>query len=184
FTGQGNCAVAVAPSDLPVDDLGGCARRVCFGTGPEAELADRAGQLWWAAEPLLRVQEIRLRGPHNRLNAMAAAAVTLARGIDPDAVREALRTFAGVPHRLEEVAELDGVLYINDSKATNVDATLMALASFDRPIHLILGGRGKGGGYGALRDPVAGRCAGVYLIGEAADAMAAALEGAGPPVHR
>ena len=59
----------------------------------------------------------------------------------------------------------------------------MALASFDRPIHLILGGRGKGGGYEALRDPVAARCAGVYLIGEAADAMAAALEGAGPPVH-
>jgi UDP-N-acetylmuramoylalanine--D-glutamate ligase len=184
FAGQGNYDVAVAPCDLPVDDLGGCARRVCFGTGPEAELADRAGQLWWADEPLLRGDEIRLRGPHNRLNAMAAAAVTLARGIDPDAVREALRTFAGVPHRLEEVAECDGVLYVNDSKATNVDATLMALASFDRPIHLILGGRGKGGGYEALRDPVAACCAGVYLIGEAADAMATALEGAGPPVHR
>ncbi|TML29171.1 MAG: UDP-N-acetylmuramoyl-L-alanine--D-glutamate ligase [Actinobacteria bacterium] len=184
FAGQGNYDVAVAPCDLPVDDLGGCARRVCFGTGPEAELADRAGQLWWADDPLLRVDEIRLRGPHNRLNAMAAAAVTLARGIDPDAVREALRTFAGVPHRLEEVAERDGVLYVNDSKATNVNATLMALASFDRPIHLILGGRGKGGGYEALRDPVAARCAGVYLIGEAADAMATALEGAGPPVHR
>ena len=184
FAGQGNDDVAVAPCDLPVEDLGGCARRVCFGTGPEAELADRAGQLWWADEPLLRVEEIRLRGPHNRLNAMAAAAVTLARGIDPDAVREALRTFAGVPHRLEEVAERDGVLYVNDSKATNVDATLMALASFERPIHLILGGRGKGGGYEALREPVAARCAGVYLIGEAAEAMAAALEGAGPPVHR
>jgi UDP-N-acetylmuramoylalanine--D-glutamate ligase len=184
FARQGNDDIAVFPCDLGVEDLGGCARRICFGTGPEAELADRAGQLWWADQPLLRTEEIRLRGGHNRLNAMAAAAVSLARGVEPDAVREALRTFAGVPHRLEEVAERDGVLYVNDSKATNVASTLVALASFDAPIHLILGGQGKGGGYAALRAPVAERCAAVYLIGEATEAIAADLEGAGPPVHR
>jgi UDP-N-acetylmuramoylalanine--D-glutamate ligase len=184
FARQGNDDVAVAPCDLEIEDLGGCARRVCFGTGPDAELADRAGQLWWADEPLLRTDEIRLRGPHNRLNAMAAAAVTLARGVDAAAVREALRTFPGVPHRLEEVVERDGVLYVNDSKATNVASTLVALASFpDRRVHLILGGRGKGGGYRALRGPVAERAAGVYAIGEAAEEVAADLEGAGPPVQ-
>ena len=98
--------------------------------------------------------------PHNRRNAMAAAAVALARGIDPDAVRAGLRTFAGVAHRLEEVAERDGVLYVNDSKATNVASTLVALASFEGGVHLILGGRGKGAGLRAAarrRSPSAAR---------------------------
>jgi UDP-N-acetylmuramoylalanine--D-glutamate ligase len=170
FANQGNDDVAVAPAGLGVEDLGGCARRVCFGTAPDAEMAERAGQLWWADEPLLAVSEIRLRGAHNRLNAMAAAAVCLARGVDPDAVRDGLRSFAGVEHRLEEVATRDGVLYVNDSKATNVDSTLVALASFDRPVHVVLGGRGKGQDFTPLRSALAG-AAGVYLIGEAAPAL-------------
>ena len=102
FARQGNDDVAVAPVGLGVEDLGGCARRVCFGPG--GELDDRAGQLWWDEEPLIAHDEIRLRGAHNRANAAAAAAIALARGIEPDAVRAALRTFAGVEHRLEEVA--------------------------------------------------------------------------------
>jgi len=174
FANQGNDDVAVAPAGLGVEDLGGCARRVCFGrfgSHPPAELADRAGQLWWAEEPLLGVDEIRLRGAHNRLNAMAAAAVCLARGVDSDAVRDGLRTFAGVEHRLEEVATVDGVLYVNDSKATNIDSTQVALASFDRPVHVVLGGRGKGQDFAPLREPLAARAAGVYLIGEAAPAL-------------
>jgi UDP-N-acetylmuramoylalanine--D-glutamate ligase len=149
---------------------------VCFGTGPDAELSDRAGQLWWADEPLLAAAEIRLRGAHNRLNALAAAAVCLARGVDPDAVRDGLRTFAGVEHRLEDVATLDGVVYVNDSKATNVDSTLVALASFDRPVHVVLGGRGKGQDFAPLRAPLE-RAAGVYLIGEAAPALRDVLGG-------
>jgi UDP-N-acetylmuramoylalanine--D-glutamate ligase len=161
FAHQGNDDVAVAPLNLGVEDLGGCARRVCFGDGPQAELSDRAGHLWWAEEPLIAVEELGLRGLHNRRNAMAAAAICLARGIDPG-----LRTFAGVEHRLEEVATIDGVLYVNDSKATNVDSTLVALASFDVPIHLILGGQGKGQDFEPLREPIAQRCKGVYLIGE------------------
>jgi UDP-N-acetylmuramoylalanine--D-glutamate ligase len=171
FRNQGNDDVAVAPTGLGVEDLGGCARRVCFGATPGAELSDRAGQLWWVDEPLIGVDEIRLRGAHNRANAMAAAAVCLARGVDPDAVRAGLRTFAGVEHRLEEAATVDGVLYVNDSKATNVDSTLVALASFDAPVHLILGGRGKSQDFSPLREPVQRRCAGVYLIGEAAPAL-------------
>jgi UDP-N-acetylmuramoylalanine--D-glutamate ligase len=177
FAHQGNDDVAVAPAGLGIEDLGGCARRVCFGTGPGAELADRAGQLWWADEPLMPVADIRLRGAHNRLNAMAAAAATLARGVEPDAVRAGLATFAGVEHRLEEVARRDGVLFVNDSKATNIDSTLVALASFDAPVHLILGGRGKGQDFTRLRGPVSEHAAACYLIGEDAQVIAAALEG-------
>jgi UDP-N-acetylmuramoylalanine--D-glutamate ligase len=177
FARQGNDDVAVAPLGLGIEDLGGCARRVCFGTGNDAELADRAGLLWWADEPLLAIAELGLRGEHNRHNAMAAAAVTLARGVDPDAVRAALRSFRGVEHRLEEVVTRDGVLYVNDSKATNVESTRVALASFETPVHLILGGQAKGQDLTALRAPVAARAAAAYVIGEDAGQIAAALEG-------
>jgi UDP-N-acetylmuramoylalanine--D-glutamate ligase len=180
FAHQGNDDVAVAPEDLEIEDLGGCARRVCFGDSPEAELSLRAGTLWWDSEPLLRADELALRGPHNVRNAMAAAAVALARGLDPDGVRAALATFAGVPHRLEEVAVRDAITYVNDSKATNVAAALVALASFEVPVHAILGGRGKGESYAPLREAVAAHCAGVYLIGEEAGPLADALEGAAP----
>jgi UDP-N-acetylmuramoylalanine--D-glutamate ligase len=117
---------------------------------------------------------------------MAAAAVALARGFDAEAVRAGLRTFAGVPHRLEEVAERDGVLYVNDSKATNVASTLVAVESFDgaaRPnIHLILGGQGKGADFTPLLGAVEYRAAAVYLIGEDADRIADALGRATRPV--
>ena len=183
FARQSNDDVAVAPSELEIQDLGGCARRVCFGARPDDDVSERAGQLWWDERPLIGVDEIRLRGRHNRLNAMAAAAVTLARGIAPEAVAAALRSFPGVPHRLEEVVEREGVLYVNDSKATNVASTLVALESFPPgSVHLILGGRGKGGGYDALRGPVAERCRAVYLIGQSAPDLEAALAGAGPPL--
>jgi UDP-N-acetylmuramoylalanine--D-glutamate ligase len=171
FARQGNDDVAVAPTGLGVEDLGGCARRVCFGA--DGELADRAGHLWWDDEPLIAHDEIRLRGAHNRANAAAAAAVSLARGIEPDAVRAALRTFAGVEHRLEEVVRRDDVLFVNDSKATNVASTLVALQSFTAPVHLILGGQGKGQDFSALR----GRAAHVYLIGEAAEQLAEQVGG-------
>jgi UDP-N-acetylmuramoylalanine--D-glutamate ligase len=172
FRFQGNDDVAVAPAGLAVEDLGGCARRVPFGPG--GELDDRAGWLWWDDEPLIAHEEIRLRGAHNRANAAAAAAVALARGVDRDAVRAGLRTFAGVEHRLEEVAVVDGVLFVNDSKATNVASTLVALASFaDVSVHLILGGVGKGQDFSALR----GLAFGSYLIGEAAPQLAREVGG-------
>jgi len=178
FAHQGNDDVAVAPLGLGVEDLGGCARRVCFGDGPQAELSDRAGHLWWAEEPLIDVDQLALRGLHNRRNAMAAAAICLARGVEPDAVRAGLRTFAGVEHRLEDVATIDGVLYVNDSKATNVASTLVALESFaDARIHLILGGQGKGEDYEPLREPVAKHAAAVYLIGEEAERIGAVVGG-------
>ncbi len=175
FARQGNDDIAVAPFGLAVEDLGGCARRVPFGPG--GELDDRAGHLWWDGEPLIALQEIRLRGAHNRANAAAAAAIALARGIDPDAVRAGLRTFAGVEHRLEEVARPGGVLFVNDSKATNVASTLVALASFaeEARVHLILGGQGKDQDFRPLR----GRAHAIYLIGE--DAERIGREAGGEP---
>jgi UDP-N-acetylmuramoylalanine--D-glutamate ligase len=180
FANQGNDDIAVAPSDLGVPDLGGCARRVCFGDSPEDELSLRAGTLWWDDEPLLRTDELALRGPHNVRNAMAAAAVALARGLPIDAVRAGLKSFAGVPHRLEEIAVRDGITYVNDSKATNVAAALVALASFEVPVHVIMGGQGKAEDYAPLRDAVAQHCAGAYLIGAEAAALHAVLDGAAP----
>jgi UDP-N-acetylmuramoylalanine--D-glutamate ligase len=128
--------------------------------------------------------EIRLRGSHNLENAMGAAAVANVEGVPAEAVAEALRTFAGVPHRLEEVATVDGVLYVNDSKATNVSSAARGIESFFAGVHLILGGSLKGGGFEALREPVAERCRACYLIGEAAERIAADLEPAGVPLHR
>jgi UDP-N-acetylmuramoylalanine--D-glutamate ligase len=180
FANQGNDDIAVAPEGLGVADLGGCARRVCFGDSPEDELSLRAGTLWWDQTPLLRTEELALRGPHNVRNAMAAAAVALARGLPVDAVREGLKSFAGVPHRLEEIAVHDGITYVNDSKATNVAAALVALASFEVPVHVIMGGQGKAEDYSPLRDAVARHCAGVYLIGAEAPALHAVLDGAAP----
>jgi UDP-N-acetylmuramoylalanine--D-glutamate ligase len=180
FANQGNDDVAVAPEGLDIPDLGGCARRVCFGDSPEDELSLRAGTLWWDQTPLLRSDELALRGPHNVRNAMAAAAVALARGLPIDAVREGLKSFAGVPHRLEKITIRDGITYVNDSKATNVAAALVALASFEVPIHAIMGGQGKAEDYAPLRDAVARHCAGVYLIGAEAPALHAVLDGAAP----
>jgi UDP-N-acetylmuramoylalanine--D-glutamate ligase len=184
FANQRNDDVAVAPADLSVEDLGGCARRVLFGPGPGTELSERAGHLWWDEQPLLRVEEIALPGAHNVQNAMATAAVCLARGIDPEAVAAGLRTFAGVRHRLERIATHDDLTWINDSKATNVASTIVALRAFPGGIHLIAGGRGKQQDFSPLAAPVAERCRAVYLIGEAAEELAAALSQAGVPLHQ
>jgi UDP-N-acetylmuramoylalanine--D-glutamate ligase len=184
FANQGNDDVAVAPADLPVDDLGGCARRVTFGAGPGPDLSERARHLWWGETLLLPTEEIALPGAHNVENAMATAAVCLARGVDPEAVAAGLRTFAGVRHRLERVATIAGVTWVNDSKATNVVSTLVALRSYPRGIHLIAGGRGKQQDFSPLAPLVAERCRAVYLIGEAARELAAALEPADVPLRQ
>jgi UDP-N-acetylmuramoylalanine--D-glutamate ligase len=121
--------------------------------------------------------DVRLRGPHNLENAEMAAAAARAMGIPEEAIREALATFAGVPHRLEEVAERDGVLYVNDSKATNVASAAVGIEAFEHGVHVILGGSLKGGGFTGLRAPIAARARAAYLIGEAADRLAVDLEG-------
>jgi UDP-N-acetylmuramoylalanine--D-glutamate ligase len=124
------------------------------------------------AEPLIP-------GVHNRENAAAAAQAARAAGIGEEAIAEALRTFPGVPHRLEPVAELAGVRYVNDSKATNTAAARRAVASYSQPLHIILGGRGKGESFEDFAQELRGRAACAYLIGETAEELAAALAGAG-----
>ena len=90
------------------------------------------------------VDELSLKGVHNLYNSMAAATAALLMGVDGDTVKEALKDFAPVEHRLEPVRQLDGVKYINDSKATNVDSTYYALGAMTTPTVLILGGKDKG----------------------------------------
>jgi UDP-N-acetylmuramoylalanine--D-glutamate ligase len=183
FANQGNDDIAVAPVGLGIEDLGGCARRVLFGDTPDAELSINADYLWWDQQPIIRTGEIRLPGAHNLQNAMAAAAVCLASGLDRDAVAQGLRTFNGVAHRLELVGTHDDVAYVNDSKATNVASTIVALRAYERGIHLIAGGRGKQQDFSPLAPIVGDHCKGVYLIGEAAAELHAALRATGVPLH-
>jgi UDP-N-acetylmuramoylalanine--D-glutamate ligase len=120
-----------------------------------------------------------LRGPHNRANTACAIALARALGADEAAAKAALRHFAAPPHRMELVRELHGVRYVNDSKATNVDATLQALASFDAPLHVILGGSLKGADFAPLARPLADAAAAAYLIGEAAPELRRAFRSTG-----
>ena len=148
-------------------------------------LIEREGQLWLAhgPRPLLKADRLILPGRHNLANVLAAFALLAAGGIDlNEAVLCAATRFAGLPHRCEVVAGADGIRWINDSKATNVGATLAALAGLagEQPLILIAGGRGKGADFAplglALRQ---GGVSDVILCGEAAGAMAAAIEQAG-----
>jgi UDP-N-acetylmuramoylalanine--D-glutamate ligase len=120
-----------------------------------------------------------LRGPHNRANTACAIAVVRALGADEAGAAAGLRDFSAPPHRLEQIRELHGVRYVNDSKATNVEATLQALASFDAPLHVILGGSLKGTDFAPLADPLAHAASAVYLIGEAAPELRRVLIGRG-----
>ena len=114
------------------------------------------------------VSEIPLKGAHNLENVLAAVCVGMLAGIEPEQIRRAVREFKAVEHRLEYVATVAGVDYYNDSKATNVDATIKALESFPGHIHLILGGKDKGSDYSVLNELLSERVKRVYTIGAAA----------------
>jgi UDP-N-acetylmuramoylalanine--D-glutamate ligase len=121
------------------------------------------------AEPLIR-------GAHNRENAAAATAAARALGVEDEQIARALASFPGVPHRLEPVGEVDGVRYVNDSKATNVAAALRALAAYrEEPVHLILGGSRKGEDFAPLAAAIGPNVRSVHLIGETAPELAAAI---------
>jgi UDP-N-acetylmuramoylalanine--D-glutamate ligase len=120
---------------------------------------------------LLRRDEVPLPGPHNTENMTAAAAAALAVGIAPSAIAKALREFKGLPHRLALVATIDGIRYVNDSKATNVDSMRRALESYDTPIVLIAGGRDKDGDFAAVAPLVLERVRHLVTLGEAADKL-------------
>jgi UDP-N-acetylmuramoylalanine--D-glutamate ligase len=181
FANQGNDDVAVYNADEPElagVDLGGCARRVAFGhgDGPDREISVADGTIFYDGEPLLAIEELGLFGEHNVANAMAAAAAALTMGIDRDAVREGLRSFTGVEHRLERIAEIDGILFVNDSKATNVASAVVGLRAFPSGVHAILGGSEKGEPFAPLIEPIVERCAACYLIGDTAGRLALELE--------
>ncbi|HLW79987.1 MAG TPA: UDP-N-acetylmuramoyl-L-alanine--D-glutamate ligase, partial [Terriglobia bacterium] len=116
---------------------------------------------------LFETSDVRLRGDFNLENALAAAAAACVLGADFESIRRAVKEFGGVEHRLEPAGSIRGVEFYNDSKATSVDATAKALAAFDRPLHLILGGKDKGAPYAPLRPLVETRVRQIYLIGAA-----------------
>jgi UDP-N-acetylmuramoylalanine--D-glutamate ligase len=159
FENQGEDDVAVVPQGF--GEIPGRARRV--------EFADD--------DPLPAVPLI--PGAHNRANAAAATAAAREAGATEEAIAKALSTFKGVEHRLEFVAEVNGVRYVNDSIATNVFAAVAGFAAYDAPLHVILGGRGKGETYTELALALIGRARRAYLIGETAGELAVALELAG-----
>ena len=128
-------------------------------------------------QEVCRQSEIRIIGNHNVGNVMAAATFAVLCGCPLDAIRRVLATFPGLEHALEIVRERRGVRFVNDSKGTNVDATLKALESIDRPIWLIAGGRDKGGDFSRLAQAISRRVMRVILIGEAAPLLRQAWEG-------
>ena len=126
---------------------------------------------------LFPVEAMQLKGNHNLENVLAASLLALTAGAPPESLEEGVRKFRGVEHRIEYVAEIDGVTYYNDSKATNVDAAIKSLEAFPGNIHLIAGGRDKAGDFTVLRPLVRERVKQLLLIGEAANKFRKALSG-------
>ena len=124
---------------------------------------------------ILPVSELRLRGKHNLENVVCAVAMACAAGVSIEVIQDALPKFKGIRHRMEEVAEHNGVLYINDSKGTNPNSTIKALEALEQPIILIAGGRDKGGSYKQLAMLVQERVKDLILLGEARDIIKGAV---------
>lgn len=154
------------------------------GSGPAGTIDLADGAIRVDGEPLVETGDLRIKGRHNVANAMAAAGTALACGLPPAEVAAGLRDFRPVPHRFEPVGEIEGVDFINDSKATNVDSTLAALGSFEGGVHVILGGSRKDEPFDRLVPAVRQACRGIYLIGETADELGETLEPAGMEIVR
>lgn len=142
----------------------------------------RHDQIFRNDEPFMHRSQIKLLGLHNVENVVAAASVAHLAGANPDAIAAAVSSFPGVEHRIEFVREHNGVNYYNDSKATNVDATLKAVDAFDGNLWVILGGKDKGGSYAPLREPLRAKGKGALLIGAAAPLIKDALQDVLPTV--
>ena len=178
FAFQDQDDFAVGPEAM-LELAGGGAQRVSVSADAQhgAELELRDGLICWQGTALLAASEVRLRGAHNLENALCAAAAALSLGIDGEAVTAALKSFAGVEHRLEELGSSKGVLWVNDSKATNVASAVVALAAFQQPLLLIAGGEAKGQRFGALGEAAAASVRSAFLIGEDADLIAESFDG-------
>jgi UDP-N-acetylmuramoylalanine--D-glutamate ligase len=180
------CDVAVINLDDPLVAamVGPGQRQLSFSlrsdVGADYALMRRTQGDWWLtrrAEPLLACADLRLSGLHNAANALAALALAEALGLPRAACLAAMRDFPGLPHRTQWVAEIGGVRYINDSKGTNVGATLAAVSGMPGPLIVIAGGDGKGQDFVPLRAAFAGKVRAVVLIGRDASALATALQG-------
>ncbi len=151
-------------------------------TGVAWHLAERDGETWLAHRDrlLLPAAELRLQGRHNWSNALAAMALASELGIDEAALVAGVKAFAGLPHRSEWLAEIDGVAWINDSKGTNPGATGAAIEGMDRPVILLAGGQGKGADMEVLRPVLQQKLRAAILFGEDAPSMARAWQGCCP----
>ncbi|MBL8397135.1 MAG: UDP-N-acetylmuramoyl-L-alanine--D-glutamate ligase [Candidatus Accumulibacter sp.] len=161
-------------------------RVISFGLGPALQANDYGVADHWLCrgdQRLLALTDLRLVGRHNAANALAALALCEAIGIAPQGVLPALAAFKGLAHRVEWVAHRAGVDFYDDSKGTNVGATLAALQGLGRPVAIILGGEGKGQDFSPLRSAVAAHARAVALLGRDAPAIRAALEDCAVPLH-
>jgi UDP-N-acetylmuramoylalanine--D-glutamate ligase len=185
FANQTDADWAVVNADDPAAlalARGARARRFDFALeaplsdGVTVEAGDIVRRSAGQASPLVPLTAVTLPGRHLLSDVLAATAVGCLAGVAPDAMQRAIARFSGLEHALERVAEIDGVRYVNDSKATNIAAARRALESFDRNVVAIMGGRFKGGRFEDLRDVVAARVTGVVAIGEAAPLVHAAFD--------
>jgi len=184
FARQHPSCTAVLNGDdaqMCADASGILARKLFFSVEQEVDNGvfvsngDIVASLGTDRKPVARVDDVALAGRHNLANALAALCVCLALDIPEEALRTALRSFRGLEHRMERVAQKDGVTFINDSKATNLAALEKALVGMDTPLVLIAGGRGKGSDYSVLRPLIRDRVKALVLIGEDAPLIEAAL---------
>jgi UDP-N-acetylmuramoylalanine--D-glutamate ligase len=171
----------------------GRAGRTVFTFGLDAPSGEREwgvidaqGEAWLAqgSETLLPISRLRVTGLHNAANALAALALARAIDLPYEPLLSALGRFEGLAHRVQKVAEIGGVTFYDDSKGTNVGATVAALNGMRQPVVLIAGGDGKGQDFTPLKSAVAGRARAVVLIGRDGEKIAHSIEGSGVPTHR
>ena len=186
---QGDGAQVLNRDDARVKRMAISGRRVIsFGLDAPGDIGDfglreNRGEPWLVLGDrfLLPVSALPIAGLHNAANAMAALALCAGIGLDPVALLPALREFRGLPHRVERVAEIDGVAWYDDSKGTNVGATVAALTGMGRKVVLILGGDGKGQDFSPLKEAVARHARAVVLIGRDGPLIGRSIEGCGIP---
>ena len=150
----------------------------CFVENGKLYLSEKGGR-----REIIDINEIKIKGPHNLANACAAAACCAAAGIDINSIAAGLKSFAGVEHRLEDAGLIGGVSFINDSKATNVDAVYWALRSVFPRVVLIAGGRDKNGDFSTLIELVKAKVITLVLIGEAADKIESVFKNIAPIIR-
>jgi UDP-N-acetylmuramoylalanine--D-glutamate ligase len=167
--------------DAEVSRWAGAGQRIAFAIEGEGDVFVRGGKIQHTiggeTRTICSADTIALRGRHNLANALAATGAAIISGVSEKKIADVLQTFQGVPHRLEQVAEVNGILYVNDSIATSPDRTRTALMAFDRPIVLIAGGYDKGIAFDDMEVAIEERVAHLIVMGETGDAIAATAKG-------